>query len=154
MPDKKGGFTLIELLVVISIIMLLASMTAIGLVIIPYQVKKAATRTEISAIAMALEEYHIDYGAYPADDPDNSSRKLVDALTGDRKADPPRKNYYSFSKSRLINGVYFSLFKEPFYYRRNESENDKTDDMKNPYTYDIWTSDGKKTGQSVNNWTQ
>jgi prepilin-type N-terminal cleavage/methylation domain-containing protein len=151
MTDRRG-FTLVEILVVMSIIMVLAVMIIPGLVKSRYLAKKAAVRSEIANIETAINMYEADYGGYPAEAESNSSRALVDALNGDRKAEPPRKNYFPFKAKRIINGEYYSELKRPFYYRENASEKTKTDEMKKADTYDIWTHDAKDDEFGINNW--
>ncbi|HLD35422.1 MAG TPA: prepilin-type N-terminal cleavage/methylation domain-containing protein [Planctomycetota bacterium] len=156
MTDKRGGFTLVELIVVISIIMVLAAMIIPGLTRGQYLTKKAATKSEISSMETSLALYESDYGAYPTEVDGNSSRALVDALKGNSKSDegqPRRKAYYPFKAKQIVDGEYYSVFNKPFYYRENASEQTKDDTiMKNPDTFDIWTSDGKKTDDGINNW--
>lgn len=152
MKDARNGFTLIEILIVMSIIMVLAVMIIPGLVNSRYLVKKATTKTEITQMESAIAMYESDYGAYPVGLDNNSSKALVDALNGDRKADPPRKNYFPFKAKRIIDGEYYSEFNKPFYYRENASKKTKTEEMKKPDSYDIWTSDGKKDDTGINNW--
>jgi general secretion pathway protein G len=152
MTDKRAGFTLIEVIVVISIIMVLAGLLLPGLVKGQYLAKRAGTEAEVANMETALALYESDYGGYPADVDGNSSKPLVDALKGDRKADPPRKTYYTFKPKQIIDGAYYSVFNKPFYYRENASEKTKTEEMKKPDSYDIWTSDGKKEDQGINNW--
>lgn len=150
-----AGFTLIEILVVMSIILVLAVMIVPGLVNAKYLSKKAATRTEIANMETALNLYESDYGAYPDDDEDNSSKPLMEALTGDPnpgEGKQPRKTYYQFKASRIIDGEYCSEFKKPFFYRENASVTEKTDDMKNKDSFDIWTDNGKKNETGINNW--
>ncbi|MDI6732555.1 MAG: prepilin-type N-terminal cleavage/methylation domain-containing protein [Planctomycetota bacterium] len=148
----RTGFTLIEVIVVLSIILVLASLVIPGLVKGRYLSRKAATRAEISEMERAIAMYNSDYGAYPSDSSDNSSSALLDALKGDPKADPPRRPYYKFLPKRIANNEYKSIFDKPFYYRENESEKTKTDEMKNPFTFDIWTHDGKDKADGINNW--
>ena len=155
MKDRRGGFTLVELIVVISIIMVLAAMIIPGLAKGQYLSKKAATKSEISNMETALALYESDYGAYPEDDEDNySSKKMVDALNGKTEEGQPRKKtYYPFKPKQIIDGEYYSVFNKPFYYRENASEETKdVTIMKNPDKFDIWTSDGKKVDDGINNW--
>ena len=160
MKDRRGGFTLVELIVVISIIMVLAAMIIPGLAKGQYLSKKAATKSEISNMETALALYESDYGAYPEDDEDDSSKPLVEALQGKTEEGKPRKKtYYPFKKKQIINGEYYSVFNQPFYYQENASVTPKPEDMKNPDTFIIWTSDGKnikdvknKDGPNINNW--
>jgi prepilin-type N-terminal cleavage/methylation domain-containing protein len=156
MTDRRCGFTLIELIVVISIIMVLAAMIIPGLANGGWLAKKAATKSEISNMETALALYESDYGAYPADDADNSSKPLVDALKGDSKpkeGETRKKAYYPFKPKQIVDGEYRSVLNKPFYYRENASETTKDDTiMKNLDTFDIWTSDGKKIDDGINNW--
>ncbi|MEW6027443.1 MAG: prepilin-type N-terminal cleavage/methylation domain-containing protein [Planctomycetota bacterium] len=151
-----AGFTLVEILVVISIIAVLAVMIIPGLVKSRYLAKKAATRTEIANMETALGLYAADYGVYPDDDEDDSTKKLVEALKGDPnppEGGQPRKTYYPFKKSRLNDGEYYSEFDKPFKYRENASETEKDEnEMKNLDTFDIWTDDAKGNEKGINNW--
>lgn len=149
---NRRGFTLVEILVVMSIIMVLAVMVIPGLVKGRYLAKKVATRSEIANIETALSVYESDYGGYPSEADGYSSLSLIEALNGDRKSDPPRKNYFPFKSKRIIGGEYYSEFNKPFYYRENASNSTKADDMKNPDTYDIWTHDGRDDEFGINNW--
>jgi len=153
MTDRRG-FTLIEILVVMSIILVLAVMIIPGLAGGRYLAKKAATRTEIANMETALNLYEADYGAYPEDAEDNSSKPLVEALGGKSKeGEPAKKTYYPFKKSRVINDEYYSEFNKKFCYRENASEKPKDDTiMKNPDSFDIWTHDGKVKEDGINNW--
>ncbi|MBI4713133.1 MAG: prepilin-type N-terminal cleavage/methylation domain-containing protein [Planctomycetes bacterium] len=149
---RKQGFSLIELLVVISIIAILATLILPGLTRAKITAKETTARTEISSFDQALSMYQADFGAYPAEETGNSSKTLVDSLKGDAKATPPRKPYFNFKKDRIINGEYQSPLYKPYYYRENASEKTKTDDMKKPFEYDIWTEDSKKKPDGINNW--
>ncbi len=61
----KRAFTLIELLVVVLILGLLSSI-AVGVFTTQVErARRAAARSTISAIELAVERYHIDLGAYP-----------------------------------------------------------------------------------------
>jgi len=154
---NKTGFTLIEIIVVISIILLIATLIIPGLIEARYIAKVALTKTQIAQIEEAIVMYEADYGCYPADQPDNSSKVLIDTLKGDRgdpnsnPPRPPRKPYYDF-KNDILNNEYLSPLKKPYYYRENASETTKDDDMKNPFKYDIWTDDLRKKKDGINNW--
>lgn len=146
------GFTLIEIIVVLAIILLIAGLVTPGLIEGRYRAKVVLTKAEISEMERAIAMYELDYGAYPSDLPDYSSKALVDTLEGDPKSDPPRKPYYTVKKNRIVNNEYVSLFNRHFYYRENASEKTKTDEMKKPFTYDIWTDDCRKNKEGINNW--
>ena len=153
MSAKRNGFTLVELIVVI--IMVLAAMIIPGLTKGQYLSKKAATKSEISNMETALALYESDYGAYPDDDEDNSSKNLVDALKGNSQPEEGqarKKAYYPFKSKQIIDGEYYSVLNKPFKYRENASEATKTEEMKNPDTFDIWTSDGRSSDEGINNW--
>ena len=64
---KEKGFTLIELLIVIIILAVLAGIAIPSYLSITNRAKVSATQAEMSSIAVALEMYIADKGAYPAD---------------------------------------------------------------------------------------
>lgn len=147
------GFSLIELLVVISIIAILATLILPGLTRAKVEAKVATAKAEISSFAQALSMYDADFGAYPPEIEGNSSKTLVDTLKGDPKSTPPKKPYFQFKKDRIAaGGEYQSPLYKPYYYRENASAKTKTDDMKKPFEYDIWTEDSKKKADGINNW--
>ena len=148
----RTGFTLIELLVVIAIIALLASLIIPGIIGTRVRSLEAMAQTEISGLESALGLYEMDYGRYPADDAENSSKVLVTALQGDTAVSPPRKVYYPFKKKQIIDGEFNSPLNSLYYYRENDSEKTKTTEMNNPSTFDIWTKNGKQEEEGINNW--
>jgi general secretion pathway protein G len=62
---KDKGFTLIELLIVIIILAVLAGIAIPSYLNITNRAKLSATQAELSSIAVALEMYNADNGAYP-----------------------------------------------------------------------------------------
>lgn len=80
-----AGFTLLELLVVVAIIGLLAAYVGPRYVAQLGKSETTAARTQIEAIARALESYRLDNGAYP------SSEVGLNALRN-RPANQPRWN--------------------------------------------------------------
>lgn len=62
----SGGFTLLELLVVVAIIGLLAAYVGPRYVAQLDKSEITAARSQIEAIARALESYRLDVGSYPA----------------------------------------------------------------------------------------
>jgi general secretion pathway protein G len=66
MNIKRKGFTLIELMLVVIILGVLAAMVMPRLVGRSEQAKVAAARADISNIALALDMFEMDMGAYPA----------------------------------------------------------------------------------------
>ncbi|MEO8205095.1 MAG: type II secretion system protein [Chthoniobacterales bacterium] len=62
---KRSGFTLLELLVVVGIIMILAAITLSIAGYVQTKSANARTKTELSLLEMALENYKADMGDYP-----------------------------------------------------------------------------------------
>jgi prepilin-type N-terminal cleavage/methylation domain-containing protein len=65
----RKGFTLIELLVVISIIGILASLSAYGLMRARVSGKEGAVKTNLLALKSAIEQYSTEHGDYPPSSP-------------------------------------------------------------------------------------
>lgn len=61
----KQGFTLIELLVTMLIIAILASVGISGYSMARLSAKESRAKSDIEEIRNALEEYRVEYGAYP-----------------------------------------------------------------------------------------
>ncbi len=61
----SGGFTLIELLVVISIIAVLAGLSAWGLMRARVRGKEGAVKTNLIALKSSIEQYMTEHGDYP-----------------------------------------------------------------------------------------
>jgi len=59
------GFTLIELLVVIAIIAILAAILFPVFVAASRRAQRASCASNMRQIAMALQHYIVDYGAFP-----------------------------------------------------------------------------------------
>jgi type II secretion system protein G len=64
---KTRGFTLIELLVVIAIIAILAGLTLSTLGYVQRKGAESRARAEVAALAAAINEYKLEFGAYPPD---------------------------------------------------------------------------------------
>ena len=65
---QQAGFTLIEIMVVVVILGILAAMVAPNILSRPDQAKVTVARSDIDAIAQALELYRLDNGFYPSTD--------------------------------------------------------------------------------------
>jgi len=109
---KKGGFTLIELLLVIVIIMILAGLVIMAAGNIQKKGMRERARTELQAIAAALESYKIDNGSYPVFT--NGDPTIPDQVPGDnaqlRQAlhpdEPGTKVYFEFPQNMdNVDGV-------------------------------------------------
>jgi len=62
------GWTIMEILIVIAIVLILTSI--VGFTGIQYldRARKAAARSQIDSLALALESYYIDCGRYPTEE--------------------------------------------------------------------------------------
>jgi general secretion pathway protein G len=61
----RSGFTLIELMAVITIIVILAGLVVGGMSFVSERQAKEKAKVQIALISKALEEYKLDFGAYP-----------------------------------------------------------------------------------------
>jgi len=81
LATRYGGFaafTLIELLVVVTVIGILAGLALAAMGGIQKRGAKARAESDIQAISAAIEEFHRDFGKYPA----ANSNDLFKELTG------------------------------------------------------------------------
>ncbi len=65
MKRKKKAFTLIELLIVVAIIGILAAIAVPNFLNAQVRAKIARCKSDLKAIGMAQEQYHLDRNAYP-----------------------------------------------------------------------------------------
>jgi general secretion pathway protein G len=104
-PISKHGFTLLELLGVIAIIAILIGLGAKGYNLASRQSKESRARAELETWRLALDEYRVEYGAYPAPEPPETVR-VADVLPeglveGTRVTDPWGRDYLYFSTNRF-----------------------------------------------------
>jgi len=64
---KAAGFTVIELLIVIAIISIIAAIAVPNLMSANIRAKVSGAKVDMGSIAIALEDYKVDYGEYPKD---------------------------------------------------------------------------------------
>lgn len=100
-PPRNQAFTLVELLVVIVIILILAGLVIQVSGAIQRKAYRERARTEMQAMASALENYKIDYGTYPIlTDADPTSLSVPPDNSDLRQAlqpqDPNEKVYFEF----------------------------------------------------------
>ncbi|MBP3364189.1 MAG: type II secretion system major pseudopilin GspG, partial [Pseudomonas sp.] len=84
---KQRGFTLIEIMVVVVIIGVLGAIVVPQFMNRPDQAKVTAARTDIQAIATALEMYRLDTFSYP------STQQGLEALSKHPAGSPVVKNW-------------------------------------------------------------
>ena len=85
--SSQRGFTLIEIMVVVVIIGVLGAIVVPQFMSRPDQAKVTAARTDIQAIATALEMYRLDTFNYP------STQQGLEALTKQPASTPVAKNW-------------------------------------------------------------
>jgi prepilin-type N-terminal cleavage/methylation domain-containing protein len=90
MPRKREtGFTLIEILIVISIVAILMSMVAGGVLLARKQATKTIAQNQIEQIGAALDRFNEDEGYFPGaefkDPEDNAFPAVFEALMGEAK---------------------------------------------------------------------
>ncbi len=79
---RKEGFTLIELLIVIAIILILIAIALPNFLEAQIRARVVQAQGNGRTIGIAMEEYRIDFGMYPADhDPDDNSQQGLKQLT-------------------------------------------------------------------------
>lgn len=83
----QRGFTLIEIMIVVVIIGVLGALIVPQFMDRPEQAKVTAARSDLKAIATAIEMYRLDNGHYP------STEQGLEALVTRPQGDPPAPNW-------------------------------------------------------------
>jgi type II secretory pathway pseudopilin PulG len=65
--EKDVGFTVIELLIIIAIISIIVAIAVPNLMSANIRAKVSGVKADMGSIAIALEDYKVDYGEYPKD---------------------------------------------------------------------------------------
>ena len=65
--ENTKGFSLIELLIVIAIISIITAIVVPNLMSANIRAKVSGVKADMGSIAIALEDYKVDYGEYPRD---------------------------------------------------------------------------------------
>jgi general secretion pathway protein G len=84
---RPRGFTLLELIVVVTILAILMGVVAPRLMSWPGEARKARARTDMKAIATALQTYHVDNFKYP------STQQGIEALVRKPSGQPDAPNW-------------------------------------------------------------
>lgn len=64
-PIKNSGFTVVELVIVITVLIILTSISAVGITVYLKDARDSERETKVMIIADALEKYYDKYGEYP-----------------------------------------------------------------------------------------
>lgn len=108
MPETKRGFTLLELLAVMAIIVLLAGLGAKGYRLARRQAKEGRAMAELETLRNALNEYRVEFGRYPRQDPADGFRALpeigflTNAVEGAVLEDPWGEPYRYVCTNRFL----------------------------------------------------
>lgn len=89
-PGRTRGLTLIEVLVVVGIIMILASLTLVGMGTATRKAKQKASKALVGRVQTALESYFAEFRDYPPDGYDLETGMAVDT-NGVSVGSPARK---------------------------------------------------------------
>lgn len=65
--ENRKGFSLIELLIVVAIISIITAIVVPNLMSANIRAKVSGVKADMGSIAIALEDYKVDYGEYPKD---------------------------------------------------------------------------------------
>ena len=129
----RAAFTLIELLVVVAIIAILAGLTLSTLGYVNRKGAESRARSEVAALAAAIDSFYIDYSAYPA------SNNLYRELTGQTNANALNKSgkvYFEPTPSITGSNGNTPIFQDPW----GAAYNYTTNPVNNVGFYDLWTS--------------
>ena len=123
-----NGFTLVEMLLVVTMISVLAAMVVPRFAGRTEQAKLARTRSDVAAIALALDLYEMDLGAYP---------ESLDALV--TRQESPWNGPY------LKRGLPADPWGRPYQYRRGSQQ---------ARDYDLLSlgPDGRPGQDDITNW--
>ena len=89
MQQRQHGFTLIEIMVVVVILGILAALVVPQVMGRPDQAKVTVTKSDLNAVAAALEMYRLDNHHYP------STQQGLEALVKKPSGSPPARNWNS-----------------------------------------------------------
>lgn len=131
-PAGPAGFTLLEILVVIIVLGLLAGLVAPRIIGRVSEARTATARTQIELLVVALDNYHLDNGAYP------TTAQGLAALHAKPNSEPVPRNWRG---PYLRKDVPLDPWDRPYVYR-NPGE-------QNPTGFDLLTygRDGQPGGE-------
>ena len=176
----RCGFTIMELSVAIVVVIVLSGMLFSTAQYIQDKSRRSRTEVEIAAISMALENYRVDNGVYPANDATRTldpvinnpvtyrpaSSFLYSQITGDDDANPltpapgNSRNYFGITLTPGMlapnppgSGTYLQdPFGHSYGYSTMKAENPTNATGNNP-TFDLWsTRNSSDPSQWIKNW--
>jgi general secretion pathway protein G len=140
---RRHAFTLIELLVVVAVIAILAGLTLAALGGVNDRAARSRARSEISAIANALETYRSKHGSYPTN--------LITSAGGVSVTTLPYatiSNWYAPPPGSLMGeGTAGAYLTDPF---GNAYTYLFPQPVRNLATYDLYS--GGKNAKETNGW--
>ena len=138
-PGSRGvrAFTLIELLVVIAIIAILAGLTLAILGNVNRKGAEARARSEVAALAAAIDSYRAEFGSYPA------SNSLYRELTG-QGTNNTNKVLFEVTGGIATNNQFVDPWGAPYNYTTNPTYN--------VGFFDLWTSNNAPTNTNRAAW--
>jgi general secretion pathway protein G len=134
---SSGGFTLIELLATVAIIAIIAGLTLGTLGYVQRKSAESRAKSEVSALAAAVDAYKLDFGSYPPSD----AKSLYRELTGQGSVNKskvfiePRAGMVG-DESQLSQGPFLDPWGAPYNYRVPGTEN--------VGFFDLWSTAGGK----------
>ena len=142
---RPEAFTLIELLVVIAIIAILAGLTLSTLGYVNRKGAESRAKTEVAALAAAIDSFYLDFGAYPA------TNALFHELTGRTNASINKQGKVYFEPTpkmvtNMTNGPFLDPWGTAYIYRTG------TNATNNPGFFDIISYAGNSAASNASNW--
>lgn len=121
--SRRGAFTLIELLVVVAIIAILAGLTLATLGNVNRKGAESRARSEVAALAAAIDAYKMEFGSYPASNnlyteltaqgPANTNRvffEVTSGITNNNQFVDPWGMPYNYTTNATFNVGFFDLW--------------------------------------------
>ena len=108
MPTSRQGFTVLELLAVMAIIVLLAGLGAKGYSLARRAAKEGRAQADIELLRNALNEYRVQFGRYPLQNPAGAFAGLpeigflTNAVEGSGLIDPWGRDYQYLCTNRFL----------------------------------------------------
>jgi prepilin-type N-terminal cleavage/methylation domain-containing protein len=137
-PRHAGAFTLIELLIVVSIIAVLAGLTLGAMGFVNRKGAESRARTEVAALAAAIESYKLDLGNYPP------SAKLYAELTAGKGAVNTNKVYFEPPPGMVNTNSKQPTLQDP--YGQNYNYN-PVNPKRNVGFFDLWSVPPQARGE-------